>query len=281
MRERARNRAELIELTEAWMATFATDQEVLDVLEAHRVPCAPVLRPTDALGHPYFIEREMVRTVPDPVLGEVTIPGFPFKFSERPDLPELRTASLGEHNADVLGGWAAYEDDRVAGLAARRRAVRPRPRLTTKGRTEMTTTQDERIAKLIANGYGVRVEPCPHRVRAVVAGEAVADSTRALYLYETRHAPVWYVPIEDVRGDLLEATDHTSRCPFKGDARYWSIVVGGERRENAVWGYPEPIETCPDISRHVAFFWDRVDAWYEDDEQVEYIHPPRVASATW
>ena len=109
MRERARNRAELIELTEAWMATFATDQEVLDVLEAHRVPCAPVLRPTDALGHPYFLEREMVRTVPDPVLGEVTIPGFPFKFSERPDLPDLRTASLGEHNAEVLGGWAAYQ----------------------------------------------------------------------------------------------------------------------------------------------------------------------------
>jgi uncharacterized protein (DUF427 family) len=141
--------------------------------------------------------------------------------------------------------------------------------------------QVDRIAELIAKGYRVRVEACPHRVRAVVAGEAVADTTRALYLYETRHAPVWYVPIEDVRGDLLEPSDHTSRCPFKGDARYWSIVVGGERRENAVWGYPEPIETCPDISRHVAFFWDRVDAWFEDDEQVEYIHPPRVTSATW
>jgi CoA:oxalate CoA-transferase len=117
MRDRARNRAELIELTEAWMATFATDQEVLDVLEAHRVPCAPVLRPTDAVQHPYFAEREMVRTVPDPVVGEVTIPGFPFKFSERPDLPDLRTASLGEHNADVLGGWASYGEERIAGLA--------------------------------------------------------------------------------------------------------------------------------------------------------------------
>lgn len=117
MRDRARNRAELIELTEAWMATFATDQEVLDVLEAHRVPCAPVLRPTDAPDHPYYIEREMVRTVPDPVVGEVRIPGFPFKFSERPDLPDLRTASLGEHNAEVLGGWASYDADRIAALA--------------------------------------------------------------------------------------------------------------------------------------------------------------------
>ena len=117
MRDRARNRVELIELTEAWMATFATDQEVLDVLEAHRVPCAPVLRPTDAVQHPYFAEREMVRTVPDPVLGEVTIPGFPLKFSERPDLPDLRTASLGQHNADVLGGWASYGEERIAALA--------------------------------------------------------------------------------------------------------------------------------------------------------------------
>jgi len=117
MRERARHRQELIELTEAWMATFATDQEVLDVLEANRVPCAPVLKPTDAIGHPYYVEREMVRTVPDPILGEVTIPGFPFKFSERPVLPDLQTASLGEHNAAVLGEWASYDPTRVDALA--------------------------------------------------------------------------------------------------------------------------------------------------------------------
>jgi crotonobetainyl-CoA:carnitine CoA-transferase CaiB-like acyl-CoA transferase len=117
-RDRARNRAELIEVTEAWMATFATDQEVLDVLEAHRVPAAPVLSPTDTLTHPYFKERDMVRTVPDPVLGEVTIPGFPFKFSERPDLPDLVAASLGEHNAAVLSEWAGYDGERVTALEA-------------------------------------------------------------------------------------------------------------------------------------------------------------------
>jgi crotonobetainyl-CoA:carnitine CoA-transferase CaiB-like acyl-CoA transferase len=120
MRERARHRRELIELTEEWMATFATDQEVLDVLEAHRVPCAPVLRPTDAVRHPYFAEREMVRTVLDPVVGEVTIPGFPLKFSERPDLPDLRAASLGEHNGAVLTDWAGYGADRLDALVGER-----------------------------------------------------------------------------------------------------------------------------------------------------------------
>jgi crotonobetainyl-CoA:carnitine CoA-transferase CaiB-like acyl-CoA transferase len=117
-RDRARARGELVALTEAWMATFSTDQDVLDVLEAHRVPCAPVLSPRQTLEHPYFREREMVRTVPDPVLGEVTIPGFPFKFSERPELPGLEAASLGQHNAEVLGAWAGYDPERVASLVA-------------------------------------------------------------------------------------------------------------------------------------------------------------------
>ncbi|MEA3217666.1 MAG: hypothetical protein QOJ19_3822 [Acidimicrobiia bacterium] len=112
-RDRARNRQELIPLTESWMQRFATDQEVLDVLEAHRVPCAPVLQPIETLNHPYYLEREMVRTVHDPLLGDVTIPGFPFKFSERPDLPELVAPALGEHNRWVLGTWAGYDDNRI------------------------------------------------------------------------------------------------------------------------------------------------------------------------
>jgi crotonobetainyl-CoA:carnitine CoA-transferase CaiB-like acyl-CoA transferase len=115
-RERARNRHELIELTEAWMATFGSDQEVLDILEAHRVPCAPVLTPREAIDHPYYREREMVRVVDDPVIGPVTIPGFPFKFSESPELPALVAASLGEHNGETLRSWASYGDERVAEL---------------------------------------------------------------------------------------------------------------------------------------------------------------------
>ena len=116
-RDRAKAKAELVELTEAWMAGLGTDQAVLDALEAHRVPCAPVLTPRQTLEHPYYREREMVRTVHDPILGEVTIPGFPFKLSGRPELPELVAASLGQHNLDVLTGWAGYAPDRVDELA--------------------------------------------------------------------------------------------------------------------------------------------------------------------
>jgi crotonobetainyl-CoA:carnitine CoA-transferase CaiB-like acyl-CoA transferase len=81
---RGQNRAALKEIIEAWMKTFPTDAAVLEALERGRVPAAPVLSVADTLTHPYFAAREMVRRVPDPILGEVTIPGFPLKFSERP-----------------------------------------------------------------------------------------------------------------------------------------------------------------------------------------------------
>ncbi len=132
------------------------------------------------------------------------------------------------------------------------------------------------------DGYRVWVEPCPRRVRVTFGGVAVADSSRVLYLFETGHRPVYYFPRADVRTELLVPTDHRSRCPFKGEASYWSVVVGAaegtppaaENRvaENAVWGYPQPVASCPDISDHLAFYWNRMDAWFEEDDEV-FVHP--------
>ncbi len=99
---RGANRADLVTLTEAWMATFATDQEVLDQLEAAHVPAAPVLSIQDAHTHPHYTSRNSVRWVPDDVLGELPIPGFPFRFSNYPELPELRAPALGQHTEGVL-----------------------------------------------------------------------------------------------------------------------------------------------------------------------------------
>jgi len=71
-----------------------------------------------------------------------------------------------------------------------------------------------------------------------------------------------------VRFDLLEPTGHHTHCPYKGDASYYTVVVGDRRVENAVWAYPEPIAGAPDISDYVAFYWDLADSWYEEDEEV-------------
>jgi uncharacterized protein (DUF427 family) len=116
------------------------------------------------------------------------------------------------------------------------------------------------------------LEESPKRVRGMFGGEVVADSRHTKLLHEAGLLPVYYFPMEDVRTDLLEESDHTTHCPFKGDASYWSVKAGDRVAENAVWGYPEPIDSCPPISGHVAFYWNKMDAWYEEEEQV-FVHP--------
>ena len=78
---RGKNKSELIAMIEAWLQSFPTDEAALKALADHRVPAGPVLSIEETVSHPYFAARKMVRKVPDQILGEVTIPGFPFKFS--------------------------------------------------------------------------------------------------------------------------------------------------------------------------------------------------------
>src|SRR5690606_10117675 len=92
-----------------------------------------------------------------------------------------------------------------------------------------------------------------------------ADSVNCQLLIEGRYFPVIYFPLADVRQDLLRATDHATHCPWKGDASYWTIAAGGKTAENAVWTYRQPIPQCEAIRDHVSFYWDRVDAWLEED----------------
>jgi uncharacterized protein (DUF427 family) len=117
-------------------------------------------------------------------------------------------------------------------------------------------------------GHRVWTEPNERRVRVFVGGEAVADSSSTVYLFETGHLPVYYFPREDVRFDLLEPSGHRTHCPYKGDASYYTVVVGDRRVENAVWAYPDPLASIPQLADYVAFYWDSADAWYEEDDEV-------------
>jgi uncharacterized protein (DUF427 family) len=71
---------------------------------------------------------------------------------------------------------------------------------------------------------------------------------------------VQYIPRRDVDMSLLQRTDHSSHCPYKGDASYYSIIPGGERSKNAVWTYEAPNAAVSSIKDHLAFYPDRVDA---------------------
>ncbi|CAN5765353.1 DUF427 domain-containing protein [soil metagenome] len=115
------------------------------------------------------------------------------------------------------------------------------------------------------------LQESPKRVRAIFNGETAVESQRAKLLHETGHLPIYYFPIEDVRVDLLVESDHTTHCPVKGDTSYQSIKVGDEIAENAVWSYPEPLESSPIPADHVAVHWHSMDHWFEEEEEV-FVH---------
>jgi uncharacterized protein (DUF427 family) len=102
-------------------------------------------------------------------------------------------------------------------------------------------------------------EDSPRRVRVMFGSETVAVSRRVKLMHEQGHLPVYYFPREGVRMDLLEATDFTTHCPVKGDASYWSVLVGDSVVENAVWGYPEPIDSAPSLADYLAFYWNKME----------------------
>jgi len=99
----------------------------------------------------------------------------------------------------------------------------------------------------------------PHRVRVVLGGFIVAETTEALTLREASLPPVHYIPRKDVRMDQMDATDRKTRCPYKGEASYFTVTAGGLVRENAAWSYEEPLEAVGAIAGHIAFYPSKVD----------------------
>jgi uncharacterized protein (DUF427 family) len=118
----------------------------------------------------------------------------------------------------------------------------------------------------------VRTEPWPRRVRGVLGHETVVDSTRTLLQFELRHLPVWYFPRDDVRVDLLEPSKKRTKCPHKGTASYWNLAVGGRVVPDAVWNYEDAVDGRDDIAGRFAFYWNKLDAWFEEDDEV-FVHP--------
>jgi uncharacterized protein (DUF427 family) len=115
-------------------------------------------------------------------------------------------------------------------------------------------------------------DPVPQRIRAVFEKETIADTTHAKLLHETGHLPVYYIPQEDVRSDVLVPSDKRTTCPHKGEARYWSLQVGERLEPDAVWSYPEPLEPAAFLVGHLAFYWNKVDGWFAEDTQL-FGHP--------
>jgi uncharacterized protein (DUF427 family) len=105
--------------------------------------------------------------------------------------------------------------------------------------------------------HRIVTRPAGRRVQVKLNGELIADSSDALLLEEGSYPPVYYFPRKDVRMDRLARTSHSTHCPFKGDASYFSLKDGAE---NAVWTYEQPFDEMLAIKERLAFYTDKVDS---------------------
>lgn len=100
----------------------------------------------------------------------------------------------------------------------------------------------------------------PHRVRVIHQGVTYADTHRALTLDEANLPPVLYLPRADVNMARMERSDHTTHCPYKGDASYFHLKTEEGLIENAAWSYERPFEQVGLIAGYIAFYPSRVDS---------------------
>src|SRR5580704_13472917 len=100
---------------------------------------------------------------------------------------------------------------------------------------EQTVQAEEKPIKIPGPDHPISIERNSGRVVVSVAGRIIADTRDALTLHEAHYQPVQYIPLKDVVMAQLARTAHSTYCPYKGDASYFSIPVGGERASNAVW----------------------------------------------
>ena len=115
----------------------------------------------------------------------------------------------------------------------------------------------------------VRVEDGPKRVRVYLGGELVADTTHVKLVWEVPYFPQYYIPVADVRMDLLTPTETVTHSPSRGDASHFTVTTPRARAVDAAWLYRDsPIETLRD---HVRFDFGAMQ-WFEEDEEIA-IHP--------
>ena len=113
----------------------------------------------------------------------------------------------------------------------------------------------------------VDILPTSRHVRVEVEGVVLADSTHARVLFETGLLPRWYIPVHDVRMELLEPTDTTTSCPYKGQAEYWSANVNGRLERDLAWSYPSPLPESERVRGLIAFYNERVDLVIDGERQ--------------
>jgi uncharacterized protein (DUF427 family) len=128
-------------------------------------------------------------------------------------------------------------------------------------------------------GHHITLRDEPAHVEVAIDGEALASSTRAVVLEETGLPPRFYFPRDDVRMDRLVSTRTETVCPFKGQASYWSVTVGGTELRDVAWAYDEPIDSMEGIAGLVCFYSERTDTTIAGETQARPDSPWSKATA--
>ncbi|MCH9024549.1 MAG: DUF427 domain-containing protein [candidate division Zixibacteria bacterium] len=110
--------------------------------------------------------------------------------------------------------------------------------------------------------------PSPRWVRVYFNSQLIAESRKMMLLREADHLPVYYFPQKDVRMDCLQPSDRTSHSDFMGEATYWHLQVGDKIAKNAAFTFRNPLGNGPDLKDYIAFAWKKMDAWFEEEEEV-------------
>jgi uncharacterized protein (DUF427 family) len=124
----------------------------------------------------------------------------------------------------------------------------------------------EKLVLLPGPDHPISIEPTGARVTVTVAGRVIADTVNALTLQEASYPAVQYVPLADIDPAVLQESDHTTHCPYKGDAAYFDLRVADRVAPDAVWTYSSPHDAVASIAGHAAFYPKHVDAIEIHDE---------------
>ena len=107
--------------------------------------------------------------------------------------------------------------------------------------------------------HPITVTPTEGHVTVRARGQVVAETDEALSLQESTYPVVQYIPIAAVAADALQRSDTTTYCPYKGEANYYHLGIGGETIDDAIWTYEQPYPAVAQIAGHVAFYPDKAD----------------------
>ena len=113
--------------------------------------------------------------------------------------------------------------------------------------------------KLPGPDHPITIRANAARVTVSLAGRIIADTREALTLREASYPAVQYIPLADVVQSTLSHSDTSTYCPFKGDASYYNVTVGGDTVEDAIWFYDQPYPAVADIAGRVAFYQDKAE----------------------